>query len=102
MKRKPYRGGYNDESGEEYITRADVHSNPHARTPVLTLRWGCDCCKDTSPLTREETRFRDRVVKALNNYDRTVRLLKRLQSRQNTLTYPNAVSVRRLLKDLTA
>lgn len=94
MKRKPYRGGFDDNSGEEYI----VDSNG----AVLTLRWGCGCCKNTSPLTREELRFRDRVVKALNNYDRTVRLLKRLQSRQNTLTYPNAVSVRRLLKDLTA
>lgn len=94
MKRKPYRAGYDDNSGEEYIT-----ANGRG---VLKLRWGCTCCQDTSPLTRKEIAFRDRVVKALNNYDRTVRLLKRLQSRQNTLTYPNAVSVRRLLKDLTA
>lgn len=92
-KRKPYRAGFSDDSGEEYITLYDKG--------VLKLRWGCSCCQNTSPLSREELRFRDRVVKALNNYDRTVRLLKRLQSRQNTLTYPNAVSVRRLLKDLT-
>jgi hypothetical protein len=93
MKRKPFRAGDYDSDGEEYILVDN--------STVLTLRWGCDCCKDTSRLSREEIAFRDRVVKALNNYDRTVRLLRKLQSRQNTLSYPTAVSVRRLLKDLT-
>jgi hypothetical protein len=38
----PWKIGYSDGSGPEYIV-----GSPGNGRAVATLRWGCDCCKDT-------------------------------------------------------
>lgn len=62
IKKVPERlhAAFSDGSGEEYIT-----TGPDGGF-ALALRWGCSCCKDTSPLTPPEVAFRDRVVAAYN------------------------------------
>jgi hypothetical protein len=46
----PWRVGFSDGSGPEYInTAAD---QPHKA--IAKVRWGCSCCEITSPLTDEE------------------------------------------------
>lgn len=64
---------------------------------VLTVRWGCDCCKDFSPLTPEEIAFRDKVVKALNHYDAMHRMLKRIH-KHSQLPWGTYMAVGRLLE----
>lgn len=87
------RAGYEDGSGEEYIL-ADGEAK-------LTLRWGCSCCKDTSPLTAEEIAFRDRIVKAVNMYDRMVRFLRKIDRYKGTvLNYTHYRSLKTILKDV--
>ena len=89
-----YRAGYTDDSGEEYIVDTNL---PGA---VLTLRWGCSCCKDTSPLTAEEKAFRDKVVKALNMHDRFARFARNLGRGGSMLGYKMETERVKLLKEL--
>ncbi len=46
----PWRIGYEDQSGPEYITANNK--------PLVTLRWGCSCCKECidkfEDMTKEE------------------------------------------------
>lgn len=61
----PWKIGYNDGSGPEYITGAE----PTGKA-VLTLRWGCGCCKESvdtfDEMSTEEQANARRIVALIN------------------------------------
>lgn len=71
------RIGFSDGSGPEYITIDDK--------PVLAIRWGCGCCKDTpdsfDDLTSEEQQLMRDVAGYLSRRNPRVKCKKKLASR---------------------
>jgi hypothetical protein len=67
----PWRIAYTDGSGPEYITANDVS--------LVTLRWGCSCCKNTitefSELSAEEQANARLIAAAPDLLDACKRLL---------------------------
>ena len=53
----PWRVGFRDHSGPDTITTVKEHkTQTSGRLPdtIAVVRWGCDCCKGTSPLNDTE------------------------------------------------
>ena len=98
---KKYRAGYGDGSGQEYIVGPSPEM-PSVSEALLTLRWGCSCCKDTSPLNEQERAFRDKVVKALNMHDTLKRFVSDLGKGGSMLGYRMERRRVKLLKELKA
>ena len=69
----PWRIGYSDGSGPDTIVTKKEKSNglPDA---IARIRWGCGCCEDRSPLTKEDKATARLIVAAPDYHEHAYNL----------------------------